>query len=511
MEDAAAADAVGLDIGDLVGVEQRGAAVAVHGDAVQHGRRGRRGGCGLGGAAPERLTDAVGVEGLEQVVVRAQLEGTHGVVRVGRGEDDLRLRHQTAGEGGNGRALHIAEMDIEKENVECVLFQQLYRLRAASSLENLGVRQKAFNLAHKRHTGIFFIVDHGNTHQNTLLLFSVRHFRRDERQRERHGRALVAAVDMKVALLAVNAAQAFSHVEKARVGRVVGVFEFFEHLRREAVALVAHADIGALVVLADADGHAPVVHGDKAVPHGVFHDGLQNERRQAQRAQIVRQLAFDVQRALKARLGQHEVVVHIGDLLLERDEGLVDRKRLAEVVGKDQNGLARAVGVRHAQRRDGVECVEEKMRVDLRLQRAEFRLLAQCDLMLGLTELQHDGEKLRKALERFDVRVQHKVRPRRRNEKQRADDLFVRDEGGGQHGAAVPLRDLHYDRFPLGHRLARSNGKGSDRQVTAACGEHLCSVGQRDLKVRELFAHNVHRALKILAVADALSQIRQFE
>ena len=73
----------------------------------------------------------------------------------------------------------------------------------------------------------------------------------------------------------------------------------------------------------------------------------------------------------------------------------------------------------------------------------------------------------------------------------------------------MPLRDLHYDRFPLGHCLARGNGKGSDRQVTAACGEHLCSVGQRDLKVRELFAHNVHRALKILAVADALSQIRQ--
>ena len=42
---------------------------------------------------------------------------------------------------------------------------------------------------------------------------------------------------MKVALLAVNAAQAFSHVEKACVGRVVGVFEFFEHLRRETVAL----------------------------------------------------------------------------------------------------------------------------------------------------------------------------------------------------------------------------------------------------------------------------------
>ena len=115
------------------------------------------------------------------------------------------------------------------------------------------------------------------------------------------------------------------------------------------MALVAHADIGALVVLTDADGHAPVVHGDEAMPHGIFHDGLQNERRQAQRAQIVRQLAFDMQRAFKARLGQHEVVVHVGDLLFERDEGLVDRERLAEVVGEDQNGLARAVGVCHAQ------------------------------------------------------------------------------------------------------------------------------------------------------------------
>jgi hypothetical protein len=127
---------------------------------------------------------------------------------------------QTAGEGGDGRALHIAEVDVEKENVERVLFQQFYRLRTASGLKDLGVRQKIFNLAHKRHAGIFFIVDHSNSHRSTLLLFSVRHLRWDERQRERHGRAFVAAVDMKVALFTVNAAQAFPYVEKARVGRV---------------------------------------------------------------------------------------------------------------------------------------------------------------------------------------------------------------------------------------------------------------------------------------------------
>ena len=58
------------------------------------------------------------------------------------------------------------------------------------------------------------------------------------------------------------------------------------------MALVAHADIGALVVLTDADGHAPVVHGDKAVAHGVFHNGLERQRRQAQPVKIVRQLAL---------------------------------------------------------------------------------------------------------------------------------------------------------------------------------------------------------------------------
>ena len=134
--------------------------------------------------------------------------------------NELSLLKQKAKHLGDMEGTTIAEVDVEKENVERVLFQQFYRLRTASGLKDLGVRQKIFNLAHERYTGILFIIDHGNTHRNTLLLLSVRHLRWDERQRERHGRAFVAAVDMKVALFTVNAAQAFPYVEKACVGRV---------------------------------------------------------------------------------------------------------------------------------------------------------------------------------------------------------------------------------------------------------------------------------------------------
>ena len=176
---------------------------------------------------------------------------------------------------------------------------------------------------------------------------------------------MLTAVDGEDALLAVDAAQTLAHIVKAGVGRIVWVLEFAQHLRWEAVSPIAHADVGALVILTDADVHAPVVHRHKAVAHGVFHNGLENERWQAQLCQVIGQRAFDVQLALKACLGEHKVVVHIRDLLLKGDKGIVDGQRLAEIGGEDKYRFTGAVGIGQAQTGDGVERVEQKVRVDL--------------------------------------------------------------------------------------------------------------------------------------------------
>ena len=276
------------------------------------------------------------------------------------------------------------------------------------------------------------------------------------------------------------------------------------------MSLIAHADVGALVILTDADVHAPVVHRHKAVAHSVFHNGLENERRQAQLRQIIGQRTFDMQRALKACLGEHKVVVHIGDLLLKGDKGLVDGQRLAEIGGEDKYRFTGAVGIGQAQTGDGVERVEQKVRVDLRLQGAEFRLLAQRDLMLGLTQLQHDGEEFGKALQRADVGVKHEVRPRGDLEQQRADDLLVLMQRRGKTGVAGAAGKLRCcDGAVLRNGLPRGGRERTGGGQSAARGQDLRAVGQCHLKVRELLAHDVHGALQPLAVLDAAAQIGQ--
>ena len=90
---------------------------------------------------------------------------------------------------------------------------------------------------------------------------------------------------------------------------------------------------------------------------------------------------------LKPGLGEKEVVVHIGQLLLQSDKGLVDGQGLPEVVGQHQNGLPGPVGVGEAQGGDGIQGVKEEMGVDLGLESPQLGLLAQLHLVLLLQQL----------------------------------------------------------------------------------------------------------------------------
>ena len=76
---------------------------------------------------------------------------------------------------------------------------------------------------------------------------------------------------------------------------------------------------------------------------------------------------MDVERPLEPGLGEHQIVVHVGQLLLQGDHRLVDGEGLTEIVGQHQHRLTGPVRVGETQAGDGVQSIEQKVGVDLRL------------------------------------------------------------------------------------------------------------------------------------------------
>ena len=79
-----------------------------------------------------------------------------------------------------------------------------------------------------------------------------------------------------------------------------------------------------------------------------------------------------------------QVVVREGELLRERDEGLAVLEQDAQDVGEFDDHLPRELRPGADERGDGVQGVEEKVRVDLPLERVEPRLQQQARLLLQL-------------------------------------------------------------------------------------------------------------------------------
>jgi len=87
--------------------------------------------------AVEGLADAVGIEGLKEVVGGVDVKGADGVLVVGRGEDEL-------GEPGelvmvdelldDGEAVHAGHLDVEEDEFGAVLFDEVDGLNAVGSL-----------------------------------------------------------------------------------------------------------------------------------------------------------------------------------------------------------------------------------------------------------------------------------------------------------------------------------------------------------------------------------------
>lgn len=193
--------------------------------------------------------------------------------------------------------------------------------------------------------------------------------------------------------------------------------------------VVGDLDLDALPSLLDSDLDIPVIHRGPPVPHGVFHHRLEDQGRQIGHGQGLGQVPLHAECVLKPRLHQGQEIAHIGQLLLQRDKGLIDAQRLAEIVGQDEDHLLGLLRVGCTQGGDGTQGVKQKMGVDLGLESPQLGLLAHLNLVLELTHLQHGGKQPGQALRRAAVGLQNQVGPLRNAEQQRPDPLLPAGEG----------------------------------------------------------------------------------
>ena len=133
VNDAPLPGAVGLDIGDLVQIQQeRMPLVAADSDAklLLQFRK-------TGADLAENLPDAGRIVRLEDIVIGLKLKRGDGILRISGRKDDLCVWHQPPGQRGHCSPLHIAQTDVNEQKIEGLFLQQLHRLHPVSGLIHL--------------------------------------------------------------------------------------------------------------------------------------------------------------------------------------------------------------------------------------------------------------------------------------------------------------------------------------------------------------------------------------
>ena len=88
--------------------------------------------------------------------------------------------------------------------------------------------------------------------------------------------------------------------------------------------------------------------------------------------------------AAKAHHFDIEIVVNEFNFIAQLDKFIMLAQQAAQDLGKLQDQFARAVGIKAHQRRNRVQRVEQKMRIDLALQRVKTRFQKQALLLFQL-------------------------------------------------------------------------------------------------------------------------------
>jgi len=137
-------------------------------------------------------------------------------------------------------------------------------------------------------------------------------------------------------------------------------------------ALIAGVSGGAGAPGRDAHAAAAALFGN-AVLDGVFDERLHGEGGRGVSLQRRRQVQLHLQRVAEAHLFDLQVVPHEGEFLFERHERLAARlQNVAEDGGEMLDGRLGALGLHVDERGDGVEGVEQEMRIDLGAQGGQF-------------------------------------------------------------------------------------------------------------------------------------------
>ncbi len=257
----------------------------------------------------------------------------------------------------------------------------------------------------------------------------------------------------------------------------------------------------------------PPLRGDRLEPvlHGVLHQGLQAQERDAHPEHLGRHLQGDVQPVTEAGLLQEQVALHRAQLLGQGGELAVLAEGVAGEVGELQQQVAGPVGIGAHEGGDGAERVVDEVRADLRAQGADLGAHEPVPGLVELGQLELAGRPAGHLLGRAQQARRGLVGER----DQGAGDPVVDDQRAGDRvphqasrGRARQLCSTGHDRAGRGDRPERER----ERLVAVVGGEpvvpeQLAGVGDRDRRGAQQVAQVSQAALHRLRV-QSLAQRR---
>lgn len=145
---------------------------------------------------------------------------------------------------------------------------------------------------------------------------------------------------------------------------------------------------------------------EDAMNHGVFHEGLQQQRRYLNGIQfILWEIIGDFQAVTKASPLQLRIAFNDVKLLGQGNELGWVIQAVAEVVRQVLDEFSRRIGITSDVVADGIQRVVEEMGVDLGLEGADFRFRQQVFLFLHLVVFINGFHHVADAVEKFDTHL----------------------------------------------------------------------------------------------------------
>ena len=174
-------------------------------------------------------------------------------------------------------------------------------------------------------------------------------------------------VDDEAELIAVDLTEPGVHVAEAHgVGARLAVEHLADHLGLGPDPVVLDADLRLGADVGDDEGDpARTVLGGQPVPHRVLHERLDREVGQLDGEDLGGDLQGDAQTVAEPCLLEHEVALHVAQLVGEGGEVAAATQGIPAEVGEVEDELACAVRIGSYERRDGAQRVVDEMRTDL--------------------------------------------------------------------------------------------------------------------------------------------------